>query len=272
MWGFEKSVIECEKFHRTYLRYILNLRGNTCNAMVYGESGRFPLDIIVKKRMIGFWARILTGKSSKLVKLLYNRIINSNANVKWVVHIKHILENYGMSDVWENQDQLFVEGGKGAVNWIKSRVENRLRDQFIQQWRSDLDSHSSCYLYKEYKTKFVCEKYLINLSVSNRIALCKLRTNNDRLAIVVGRHRNNRNDIIPREQRYCNLCESQDIGDEFHLIYRCTNSVVVDCRNKFIKKYCYRPNMHECIKFLSSDNDKTIFNLSQFLKRTLPLL
>ncbi len=40
--------------------------------MVYGESGRFPVAIAIKKKMIGYWGRLLTGKSTKLVKLIYN--------------------------------------------------------------------------------------------------------------------------------------------------------------------------------------------------------
>ncbi len=69
--GMIKNLVESEKFHCTFIRYILKMRTNTCNAMVYGESGRFPVAIMIKM-MIGFWSRLLTGKSTKLVKLIYN--------------------------------------------------------------------------------------------------------------------------------------------------------------------------------------------------------
>ncbi len=34
--------------------------------MVYGELGRFSLEIQIKKRMIGYWGRLIIGKESKL--------------------------------------------------------------------------------------------------------------------------------------------------------------------------------------------------------------
>ncbi len=65
--GFDRDIVECEKFHRTFIKYILKLRGNTCNAMVYSESGRYPITNVIKNRMMGHWARMLTGKSTKCV-------------------------------------------------------------------------------------------------------------------------------------------------------------------------------------------------------------
>jgi hypothetical protein len=35
--------------------------------MIYGELRLFPFDIDVKLRMISYWARLLTGKETKLL-------------------------------------------------------------------------------------------------------------------------------------------------------------------------------------------------------------
>jgi hypothetical protein len=50
--------------------------------MIYGELGLFPIEIHVKLRMISYWAKLLTGKETKLsyfsYKILYNLFIDEN--------------------------------------------------------------------------------------------------------------------------------------------------------------------------------------------------
>jgi hypothetical protein len=40
--------------------------------MIYGELGRYPLEIDIKSRIISFWAKLLSGKELKLSKIIYN--------------------------------------------------------------------------------------------------------------------------------------------------------------------------------------------------------
>ena len=49
VWGFENKQ-GIEKMHLQYCKRILNLRSSTPNFMVYGEIGRFPVEIIIKLR------------------------------------------------------------------------------------------------------------------------------------------------------------------------------------------------------------------------------
>lgn len=46
--------------------------------MIYGELGQHPLEIQIKTRMISYWSRILTGKDTKMTKLIYNLGISMN--------------------------------------------------------------------------------------------------------------------------------------------------------------------------------------------------
>jgi hypothetical protein len=39
--------------------------------MVYGELGRYPLDIDIKVRTISFWAKLISGKQTKLSAIIY---------------------------------------------------------------------------------------------------------------------------------------------------------------------------------------------------------
>jgi hypothetical protein len=39
--------------------------------MVYGELGRYPIDIDIKVRTISYWARLLNGKQAKFSNVFY---------------------------------------------------------------------------------------------------------------------------------------------------------------------------------------------------------
>ena len=47
IWGFHKAP-DIERIHIKFLKQILSVKQNTCNATVYGELGRFPIIFIRK--------------------------------------------------------------------------------------------------------------------------------------------------------------------------------------------------------------------------------
>jgi hypothetical protein len=46
--------------------------------MVYGELGRYPIDIDIKVKTISYWARLLSGKQAKFSNVLYRLSRNLN--------------------------------------------------------------------------------------------------------------------------------------------------------------------------------------------------
>jgi hypothetical protein len=48
--------------------------------MIYGELGRYSLEIDIKSRIISFWAKLLSGKELKLSKIIYNLCYNLAQN------------------------------------------------------------------------------------------------------------------------------------------------------------------------------------------------
>jgi hypothetical protein len=48
--------------------------------MVYGELGRYPIDIDIKVRTISYWARLLSGKQAKFSNVFYRLSRNLNEN------------------------------------------------------------------------------------------------------------------------------------------------------------------------------------------------
>ena len=60
------------------------------------------------------------------------------------------------------------------------------------------------------------EKYLLVLPPNLSRPLCKFRTCNHQLPIQQGRYSG-----IDRLERYCTLCNCNDIGDELHYLFKC---------------------------------------------------
>ena len=60
--------------------------------MIYGELGRYPLEIDIKSRIISFWARIISGKELKLSKIIYNLSYHMSITIgehfTWLDHAK----------------------------------------------------------------------------------------------------------------------------------------------------------------------------------------
>jgi hypothetical protein len=71
--------------------------------MLYGELGRNPLDIIIKARMIKYWARILRSDDSKLTRICYENMLLSVRNFKWIHYVKKILDQTGNTFILNNQ-------------------------------------------------------------------------------------------------------------------------------------------------------------------------
>lgn len=49
--------------------------------MIYGELGRYPLEIQIKTSIISYWSRIFTGKDTKIAKLIYDLGICMNHEI-----------------------------------------------------------------------------------------------------------------------------------------------------------------------------------------------
>ncbi len=107
---------------------------------------------------------------------------------------------------------------------LKYNITKILKCQFITKWKIELNNMTSCDVYVYLKPNFKMEKYLTCLNKNQHIAICKFRTNNTRLPKVTGRFKKK---IIERHKRFCTLCNENKLGDEYHILFECTNEKVV---------------------------------------------
>ena len=88
--------------------------------------------------------------------------------------------------------------------------------------------------------------------------MSKFRCLNHKMPIVSGRYKN-----IPRQERICNICEKDQIGDEFHYLFQC-NALEVQ-RKKYLKRY-YRnnPNTYKMNQLFNSEKKTVLSSLAKF--------
>ena len=86
----------------------------------------------------------------------------------WAFHIKSILQECGMNDVWINQSGM-------PINIAK--ITQRITDIYKQSWYSNINNSSKLETYSLFKHEFVLENYLDLIKCKKyRIALSKFRT------------------------------------------------------------------------------------------------
>ena len=255
IWGFQNTQL-IENVHNQFLRKITNLRKSTPIYMLHAELGRHPIDITIKSRTIGYWLSIINGDNAKISKTLYNmhfNEFNKGHNLKWINSIKNILVSAGRVD-------LFYKTTINNPRATKLRITQTLKDQNIQTWNSRLLDSSKGRNYALFKTNIEIEKYLLDLPQTIYSPILKFRTSNHKLPVEKGRWEN-----IPLQDRKCNLCPQNDVGDEFHYLLTCPFFEVG--RKIHIKPYYYvRPNVIKFKALLQSCNKKIFIELSKFLK------
>ena len=209
VWGYENTTL-IEGVHLKFCKYLLGLKSSTPNCMVYGELGRYPLDITIKTRMISYWVKILKSKASKFTHIMYQelyKMYNDNRfKSRWVDEVFKILNVNGLGYIWYNQT------AELNVNYVKNIVKISLVNQFEQNWNATIQNSSKCTLYRSHKTKLEFENYLVNIPQYFVKYIIKFRTSNHKLAIETGRYLN-----IVRGERHCDLCKAGKLGDKFHL-------------------------------------------------------
>ena len=97
--------------------------------------------------------------------------------------------------------------------------------------------------------------------------MSKLRTGNNKLPITEGRYQN-----INREDRVCNKCDENCIGDEYHVLFNCQNENIVRLRNKYIPRYYRtRPSQLKFVMFMQNTSLNVLNNLALFLNSVLKM-
>ena len=78
-----------------------SLSVSVCLSMVYGELGRYPLQINCYIRVIKYWFRLLKMDPKRLPNQAYHmlRSLDSCGKCNWVSSVRSLLQSVGFGDV-----------------------------------------------------------------------------------------------------------------------------------------------------------------------------
>ena len=258
VWGYE-NVDMIERIHLRFCKILLGVKKSTANYLVYGELWQFPLNVYMYARLIKFWAKIVSPENHNRISHILYQIqlchFYRNKNCSWIRIVKSKLETLGFADIWQFQNFPHAQ-------WLFLTMKQRLKDQFIQNWISSLNTHKSSIseYYKSFKGSFHMEHYLSLMSGNNKVLFTKLRFSLLKFPVVTGRYEG-----IPYDERHCTFCNTNLIGNEFHYLLVCKKFQAI--REKYIPDYFWKyPKEYKLVSLLQS-KDLNLLNKCCFVIR-----
>ena len=211
-----------EKMHLKWCKYTLGVHSKSTNIAVLAELGRYPLTLGIIQNMITYWFRLANGTDNILLEVCHKENMEMLKLGKscWMQTIKDIMYKLDVQHLFSNPD-------KYRLSHVKRVISDRLRSVFDKQFVSVLyndertnNDGNKLRTFRQFKNSIGEEPYLSLIKNTNiRKNLCKLRISAHNLPVEAGRHR--RNGKVPLTERKCEQCQTEAIGNEFHLIMAC---------------------------------------------------
>ena len=251
VWGFENIEL-IEKAQYDFCRILLRLNKNTSKYFLLAETGLLPVKLLVKSRVVKYWAKLMTGKRTKIVKqavdCLQDFYFNTDHKSKWLKFIHDTLTENGMQNILINPHIYNHE-----------EFTQRLENQFHQNLNQQIENTNRAIFYRSVNENYDLDKILDELNPQLAYYFIKYKTSNHKLPIETGRWNN-----TLFNERTCLDCNNE-IGDEFHYLFVCPK--FSEERKQYIKPYYYRhPSMYKSIQLFQSKNTKVIRNLCLMIK------
>ena len=157
VWGFIAAT-NIERIHRKFCKRLLNVKLSTNSMSLYAEVGRFPLYIGRYLRIIKYFLKLHQKKQGNcilttVINMQRLEIETQNNTVNWSFKVRKMLNQTGFTDVWLFPESVIIES-------FIPLLKTRLRDQYVSEWRVNVDSSTSLILYKELKPVFERSLYL----------------------------------------------------------------------------------------------------------------
>ena len=259
VWGAYESKI-VNRTQLKYLKQILRLKKCTSTNMVLGETGKLPLDTIIRSRVLNFWYKLVTNVNRfkltvVLYRILYKLDIAGSYTYPWIEYVRKSLNELGLSFYWLRQDSLDLKG----FTSFKTAVKLRIADQFKNKWHEEVFTSSNCTIYRVFKQEIRLEAFLKVLPKNLALKMLKFRCRNTRFPVVTDNYVNE-----PVANAKCNKCDKGLLCDELHLILECDSF----CNDRFLylgKRSFNQFNTQVFAKLLTDNDPRRLVKLAKFM-------
>ena len=186
----------------------------------------------------------------------------------WLSFIEQIINDCGMSFVFN--EQLTLE-----KDWLTKvfvpQIKYTLKDHILQKWNgklTDTTYEENYFYYNQFNSEYSFKNYFTILPADLWRPLCKFRTKNHRLPVEFYSWEKFKK---PHCERLCNICNLNDIGDEYHYVMVCP--VFNELRDLYLAPYYKnRPSVYKFISLMKCEKKKTLFKLARFIKEILEVI
>lgn len=248
-----------EKAHLKFCKIYLGVNKKSSNIACRGELGKLPLLTNIHKRVIKYVGHICNLPDAAIVKqaFIMSKELYISGKTSFYSNVAGILKSYDISN--ENLE---------AINNIKLKdIVNRMKEKYITFWRHKMSNSSKLSFYCSFKAEYKLEEYLTFIkNPLQRKIFTQFRISNHKLLIEYGRYQN-----IPREQRLCQLCDSNEVEDEYHFTLSCQYYQLLRDSSHNILKNLFNMNLcsetkHKLLQHIMSSTDIVLITLfSKFI-------
>ena len=220
------SRLEHDMLHLKACKHILGLKKYSSNVGVYAELGRLPLifNILVS-----------------IFKFVRHVILDENNIAKCIMDMEFQCYQKGQTSFLAIIESLFSLVGRkfvaldDCINLSVGCIKKGLETVLEEECRSAVTTSPKLQWYTLVKNSYPFrERYLdVIKNPLFRRAVTKIRLSDHDFDIERGRRCR-----VPRQDRVCSHCDSGDVGDEFHTLFLCEHSSLVELRQAFVSSVC----------------------------------
>ena len=155
LWGVQ-DITGIERVHTFGLKRFFYVLLHCQNYVVYGDTGRYPLYICHKIRVLKYWFRLLQMSKGKICRqayeMLYKIMLSEKGHNNWVSDVRDLICTYGFGIVWMCKE---VESEKFFVRQMKER----LIDCCKQHWHIEICNNQHMLFYSSFKSQIQHERF-----------------------------------------------------------------------------------------------------------------
>ena len=214
-----KTINKFETLHLKYIKRALGVKQQTSSYAVYGETGRFPLELRQKELMLRYWSRLITLNKDNILFKIYCHLLqlHSLGHKTWCASVLSVLDSVNLKDIWNNHIDTIHLSCSNLVKSMNCAIRSALHDQFRDRWEIEINDtvrNPLLRTYKIFKSSHEIEKYLLYVrNYKYRRSISQFRVSSHSLEIEKGRHTKPK---TPENLRKCKYCNSGQIDDEMH--------------------------------------------------------
>ena len=253
-WGHHKYS-KCETIQHRAMRTILGVGRITPVGALYGDLDWIPMHIKQRLEVLKFAKRIHKMQENRLTKTIFQ---HEHKNcTRSPLNIILQAANIDVDNI-EITDQV-----------IKCVFDSEMR-LFHQKLERDMQDMSRLSVYREIKSGFQLEKYVLAMrDRKQRSLFAKARMGVLPIKIETGRYRG-----ILRCERLCQFCDQKEVEDESHFMFHCPKYDIP--RRTFYSAFLPNDisNENDMNKFklsLATDNHLHIYATAKYLQCALQL-